>query len=253
MAADTLHLTANATRGLAEITRAVEKANQKEPIEVRLSGGAPPVKGEEIVVMVFGARKALACRRNVGGKTLKLRELGLWMESADRAIQELASAPASEAPQLTSSEAALLDEAGLTEGDRTRPGAFERSRIDFDLFLQRESLTLEQAAKALGVSTARLRQRLSPDKRTLYGVKDGRAWRIPKFQFDRKGKQVRGIGKVFPHIRPDAHPLSVRAWFTIPHQDLVVGGDDDGRPVPPVEWLSSGRPVVTVAELAKEI
>ena len=252
MAANTLQLTANATRGLAEIRRAVEKADQKEPIEMRLSGSALPVKKDEIVVMVFGAREALVCRRKVGGKTLKLRELGLWMESADRAIQELASAGASEAPQLTSSEAALLDEVGLTEGDRTRPGAFERSRIDFDLLLQRESLTLEQAAKALGVSTARLRQRLSPNKRTLYGVKDGRAWRIPKFQFDRKGKQVRGIGKVLPHIRPDAHPLSVRAWFTMPHQDLIVG-DDDGQPVPPVEWLSSGRPVETVAELAEEI
>ncbi len=255
MPADTVQLTANALRGLAEIGRAVGKADRKQPLEVRLSKNAAVVKSDEIVVVVFGAKEALVCRRKVQGRTPRLRELGLWMESAERAIQALASAQAGEAPQLTSGEAALLDEAGLDEGDRTRPGAFERSRIHFDLLLQRESLTLEQAAKALGVSTARLRQRLSPGQRTLYGVKDGRAWRIPKFQFEKRGKQVRGIGKVLPQIRPDAHPLSVRAWFTTPHQDLVVGehGGDDEQPVTPIEWLSSGRPIEAVAQLANEI
>jgi hypothetical protein len=250
MAADTLYLTVGATRGLAEIGRAVEKADRKEPIEVRLSENATFVDENEIVVMVFSRQQALACRRTVPAGTLKLRELGLWMESAERAIHELSSASSTDAPQLTANEVALLDEAGLTEGIRTRPGAFERSRIDFDLLLQRESWTLERAAKALGVSPARLRQRLSPSKRTLYGIKDGRAWRIPKFQFV-GGKQVRGLGKVLPHVRPDAHPLSVRAWFMAPHQDLVVGNDE--RPVPPIEWLSSGRPVEAVAALAEEI
>lgn len=87
--------------------------------------------------------------------------------------------------------------------------------------------------------------------RTLYGVKERYSWRIPKFQFASACTLVGGIAAVIPHVRRDAHPIAVRDWFTTPHQDLVVG-DDDKR-VTPRAWLSSGRPVDIVAELAKEI
>ena len=118
----------------------------------------------------------------------------------------------------------MLDEAGFADAPRNADagGALERSRIELELLL-RESLTLEEAARALAVSSGRLRQRLGPTERTLYGIKEGRAWRIPKFQFASKGKLVRGIDRVLPRIRPDAHPLAVAAWFSTPHQDLVIG------------------------------
>ena len=100
------------------------------------------------------------------------------------------------------------------------------------------------------MNPSRLRQRLG--QRTLYGIKEGRSWRLPKFQFDAKHKKVvRGIEKVFPRIRSDAHALEVATWFSVPHQDLVAG-DDDER-VTPLAWLSSGGSPETVAELAEEI
>ena len=115
-------------------------------------------------------------------------------------------------------------------------------------------MTLNEAAKVLGVSTGRLRQRLL--KRTLYGMKERSAWRLPRFQFDpnKKGKLVRGIEYVLPHIRPDAHPLAIEKWFSTPHPDLVVAvmGDDEEH-VTPLAWLSAGKAPEEVAELAKEI
>jgi hypothetical protein len=151
---------------------------------------------------------------------------------------------------LTATEAEVLDEAELREPRGDAPGAYERSRINYDILLARESWSLAQAAKLLRVNPSRLRQRLSSANRTLYGIKDGRAWRIPKFQFSR-GKLVRGIGEVLPRIRADAHPLAVRNWFTTPHQDLVVGAS--GRRITPLEWLSSGRSPADLAALAEEI
>jgi hypothetical protein len=114
-----------------------------------------------------------------------------------------------------------------------------------------ESLSLDAAARTLAVSTGRLRQRLAPGERTLYGIKEGRAWKIPRFQFASKGRLVRGIDQVLPRIRPDAHPLAVAAWFSTPHQDLVVGEDDER--VTPRGWLLAGRDPGAVAELAEEI
>ena len=143
----------------------------------------------------------------------------------------------------------MLEDAGLSEGSMDVPSALERSRIELEV-LVRNSLTMAEAAKALRVSTSRLRQRLSSKRPTMYGIKEGRGWRIPRFQFESRGKLVRGIDAVMPHVRRNAHPVVVRDWFTTPHQDLVVGDDEC---VTPRAWLSSGRSANAVAELANEI
>ena len=62
---------------------------------------------------------------------------------------------------------------------------------------------------------------------------------------------MRGIEAVIPHVRHDAYPLTVTDWFTTPHQDLVIGSNE--QRVAPSAWLSSGRPVGIVATLAEEI
>ena len=244
-----VQLTEAAMRELVEIGQAAEKAGTREAVEVRVPKGISVAGENEIVVMVFSRGEGLAYARQVPKGAPKTRDIILWMASAQQAIHELAN-QSENAPPLTTAESMLLEKVGLVEADPKRPGAFERSRIAFDIFLQRESWTLERAASVLEVTTSRLRQRLSSKNRTLYGIKDGRAWRIPKFQFVKR-KLVRGIEDVLPHVRPDAHPLAVRTWFTTPHQDLVVGEDE--RPITPIDWLSSGRPSDGVAALAEEI
>ena len=42
---------------------------------------------------------------------------------------------------------------------------------------------------------------------------EGRGWRIPRFQFQRRGQLVRNIDKVGPHIRADARPLAARTRY----------------------------------------
>jgi hypothetical protein len=222
---------------------------QAEPVQVELTKGAPPVDGpDEVLVLVLGPNGGVATRKSLPTKNIDVNQLKLLLLGAEAAVDELAIEAATPSPPLTSAEAALLDEAGLVEG-AAGPGVFERSVIAFQL-LVRQSLTLERAAKALGVSTSRLRQRLADH--TLYGIKEGGSWRIPTFQLDAKRKNlVRGIDKVLPCVKADAHPLAVVSWFTSPHQDLVVG--DDETPVTPLQWLSAGRSPDTVAELAAEI
>jgi hypothetical protein len=223
---------------------------QVEPVKVELPKGAALVDGpDDVLLLVLGPHGGFVSRRTVQGRPLNLRELGLRLAGAEVAVEGLAGERAVQSPPLTAAEAAVLDEGGLVEGDRDRPGAFEKSRIEFEL-LVKESFTLAKAAKILGVNPSRLRQRLA--ERTLYGFKEERSWRIPTFQFDAKRKKlVRGIDHVAPKIRADAHPLAVARWFTKQHQDLVVG--DDETPVTPLQWLSGGNSVDVVADLATEI
>jgi hypothetical protein len=248
MATGTVRLEEEARRALRSAFGKVRA--QAEPVQVELPKGGTPVDGpDEVLVLVLGPHGGLVSRRTVQGRRLDLRELGLRLAGAEAAVDGLAKEPVVQSPSLTAAEAAMLDDAGLVEGSRDRPAAFEKSRIEFELLVN-ESFPLERAAKILGVNPSRLRQRLV--QRTLYGIKEGRSWRIPTFQFDAKGKKlVRGIEKVLPKIRPDAHPLAVATWFANPHQDLVVG--DEEKPVTPLQWLSGGSSIDVVAELANEI
>jgi hypothetical protein len=248
MATGTVRLEEEARRALRSAF--IHVRAQAKAVKVELPKGAAPVDGpDDVLVLVLGARGGFVSRRTVQGRPLDLRELELRLAGAEAAVEGLANEPAMRCPPLAAGESALLDEAGLVEGERERPGAFEKSRIEFELLVNK-SFTLEMAAKILGVNPSRLRQRLA--QRTLYGIKEGRSWRIPTFQFDAKRKKlVRGIEKVLPKIRADAHPLAVATWFTNPHQDLVVG--DEEKSVTPLQWLSVGDSPETVASLATEI
>ncbi len=204
-----------------------------------------------MLVMVFSGDEGVASRTTVRGREVDLEELLRHLAGVEAAVATVEAEPRSaSAPQLTQGEAAMLDTAGLREEDTGAASALDRSRIELELLMRSGSLSLEEAAKVLGVGTSRLRQRLSTSVRSIYGVKEGRSWRIPRFQIAR-GKLVRGFDQVVPHVRPDAHPLAVKGWFTTPHQDLVVG--DDERRVTPLAWLAAGHSPDDVAKLAEEI
>lgn len=250
MTSASLKLSAGGRRGLIELGRAAHKMlHGRQAIEVPAMGVVEA--DDEVLVVVVTQQGALVKSSKVHGRALDPRELRLQLAGAEAAVDEVArTRPAAAGPQLSSAEAEMLDEAGLVEGPTGVPSVLERSRIELEVLI-RNSLTIEEAAKALRVSTSRIRQRLSSKHPTLYGIKEGRGWRIPRFQFVSKGKLVRGIEAVMPHVRRDAHPVVVRDWFTTPHQDLVVGGNDEC--VTPKAWLSAGRSAGVVAELAAEI
>jgi hypothetical protein len=147
---------------------------------------------------------------------------------------------------LSRSDIALLEQGGFELEplplDGTHP--LIRSAAAYAALVA-SSLSVSQAATRLRVEDSRIRQRLGA--RTLYGIKVGSAWRLPRFQFTALGT-VPGIERVLPRLDPVLHPLSVLGWFTTPNVDLVHG--DEEEPVSPLNWLLAGLPAEPVAELA---
>ena len=252
MPAGTAQLNEDLRRALGKLERMLLKmAEHGAPAWAELLHGLPGMGGDEVFVVVMGPFGAVVSRTRAMGLKTSLRDLKLRLAGAEAAVLG-ASEPilASRSAQLAGSEASLLEDLGFLEQDPNEVGANERTRIDYELLLM-DSLTLEQAGELLHLSTGRLRQRLGPGERTIFGFKDGRSWRIPRFQMDRRGRFVRGLDQVSPHLRPDAHPLAVARWFSSPHQDLVVGRAE--VPVSPLAWLSAGRDPGAVAELIQEV
>ena len=112
--------------------------------------------------------------------------------------------------------------------------------------LRTSSLSVEEAARRLGVNASRIRQRLA--NRSLYGLKDGNTWLLPAFQFYADGV-VPGWEVVVKRLPADISALAVGRWFSTPNPDLTTR-DDDERPRTPLEWLLGGNPPEAAAELA---
>ncbi len=109
-------------------------------------------------------------------------------------------------------------------------------------------LTTRQAAALLKVNESRIRQRLTSRPPTLYGLRVGREWRIPEFQFAH-GRLVPGFAEIAAALRPGLHPVAVFNWFCNPNPDLATPEDEEGR-LSPRDWLSLGLSSDPVAALA---
>jgi hypothetical protein len=104
------------------------------------------------------------------------------------------------------------------------------------------------AAKRLGVSTSRIRQRL--DSGSLYAV-DGPAGRVcPQFQFVDDGT-LSGLETVLGVMNKDAHPVVVQRFFLTVSPDLE--SDTLGCALSPRDWLLTGHSPEPVKLLALEL
>jgi hypothetical protein len=120
------------------------------------------------------------------------------------------------------------------------------------------ALTIKAVAAALGRNESRVRQRLL--ERSLYGIRRGRNWLLPRFQFqveDRQGTPavkavVPGIERVLPVLGPELHPVTVWRWFTAPSTELVDDAAPD-KPISPRDWLLAGRDPKPVKDLARDL
>lgn len=117
--------------------------------------------------------------------------------------------------------------------------------------LLKSSLPTTAAAERLGVDPSRIRQRLTSQPPTLYGIRLESGWVIPELQFD-GSKLIPGIAEVVASLDPELHPVAVYRWFTSPNPDLSVDGEED-RILSPRDWLRFGLPIQTVAELAADL
>jgi hypothetical protein len=110
------------------------------------------------------------------------------------------------------------------------------------------SRSVSDVAALLGVEPSRIRQRLG--ERSLYGVKQGRGWRLPAFQLTHDGL-VPNVGSVLLSLPADLHPIAVQRWFTSPCVDLL--DPQSAQPIAPRQWLCCGYEPTPVVELARAL
>lgn len=151
---------------------------------------------------------------------------------------------------LTEPEEGVLRRGGIAADDfaPVRPGLRDAAALYEELLAT--SLTVDEVATRLRVDASRVRQRLAA--RSLYGVRVGPAWRLPRFQFRASGGVVPGLEKILARLPDDLSPVAVQRWLTTPNVDLTAR-DDDERPLTPLEWLQTGHSPEVAAELAAEL
>lgn len=152
---------------------------------------------------------------------------------------------------LTEAEAEALEQGGFVLDGRSGGKDPLAQTVAEYAALLKSSLSTTEAAKRLGVDPSRIRQRLTSEPPTLYGIRIGSSWYVPEFQFE-DGELVRGIGEVVSHLDPELHPVAVLRWFTSPNPDLPMD-EPNARNLSPRDWLRLGLPVPPVVELASNL
>ncbi|HEX9943904.1 MAG TPA: hypothetical protein VGG03_17970 [Thermoanaerobaculia bacterium] len=153
---------------------------------------------------------------------------------------------------LTEAEAEALEQGGfvLDAEDSGTQDPLAQTVAEYAALLK-SSLSTADAAKRLGVDSSRIRQRLTSEPPSLYGIRIGNGWYVPEFQFD-GDRLIGGIGEVVARLDPELHPMSVFRWFTTSNPDLSTD-ELRGRNLSPRDWLRLGLPVQPVAELASNL
>jgi hypothetical protein len=244
-----------AVRGVTALSEALEssrvphKRAKKAAVRVvslpltgaRRKGG--PGESRVLVVMLESGRAKLM---DVGSAPAHVQaKLFRQLES-----QLSANTPADFAP-LTSAEEDVLREGGLDLSERS-PDAQDpiaQGQAEYRRLIS-TALSVVEAAKRLRVNESRIRQRLNENPPTLYGVRVGRVWKLPRFQFTKVGV-VPDFARVLARVPRDIHPLSFETWFTTKNPDLL--SEDGQRELSPLDWLVLGNAPSEVAELASDL
>lgn len=184
--------------------------------------------------------------------TLKERIAALSSEFAmRRAFREAFASVSATLPEgftdLTQVEREVLASGGLPVDATIDPRPIAQRTAQYDAILA-SSLTTARAARKLGVNASRVRQRLLARPAGLYGLRKGNSWRLPRFQFGRKGL-VPNIERVIVKLDPALDPVAVVGWFNRSNTDLE---QDDGH-CSPLDWLAQGKSWEMVATLAEDL
>lgn len=147
--------------------------------------------------------------------------------------------------QLSDHEAALYDAAGFTE-DPLAPAAAAAEREQRMRELTATARTVEEAARLLGVSTSRIRQRAGAG--SVWAIKVGNKLLLPAVQFT-GAAMVPNLDRILTALPDGLHPLAFERSLTDPRVDLTL----DGRPASVIDWLTSGGDVETALEVITQI
>lgn len=146
---------------------------------------------------------------------------------------------------LTDAQTAALHRGGLdpTPKDHGAGDPYTAGQLTYASIVA-TALPVRETAQRLGVSDARIRQRL--EERSLYGLKHGGTWRVPLFQFADDHTLIPGVDRVMRVLDPATNPVRVYRWFTMPTADLTI----EGEQMSPRDWLLCGGSPDTVARIA---
>lgn len=199
-----------------------------------------------ITIVVAGGRHALVGRLDVAGE-LALGALGLRLAALESLIREMAPHGRTE-PKAKHHK--LLSDVGFDVTGRPPRDPEIIGALELALLLD-ASLSVEEAARLLGVNGSRVRQRLLATPPSLYGIKDGGCWRLPRFQFVGKAT-LPGFADVLARLDPTLGPIAFARWLVAPNADLVADEESD-EPVSPLDWLRHAHAPASVAALAADL
>jgi hypothetical protein len=152
---------------------------------------------------------------------------------------------------LTKAEAEALERGGFVlDPDSSTEDPLAETAAEYAALLK-SSLSTSEAANRLGVDPSRIRQRLTSDPPTLYGIRIETSWYIPEFQFD-GNELIHGIGEIIAHLDPELHPVAIFRWFTTPNPDLSTD-KPRARSRSPRDWLRLGLAIQPVVALASNL
>lgn len=150
--------------------------------------------------------------------------------------------------ELTAEEERILDEAGLNMSPfpEDAPDPLEEGRRRFRELVTSGSFSVAEVAYNLKRPQTTISSWI--DDRRLFAIWDGEKWRIPKFQFQKVGRElISGIEEVNMRIPCDMHPVGVERWYRLGEAD--INGDDQS--VSPLEWLQSRQDLHTLLQTAE--
>ncbi|SEM03264.1 helix-turn-helix domain-containing protein [Rhodococcus maanshanensis] len=148
-------------------------------------------------------------------------------------------------PELSDHDAGVLASAGFVEDPIAATGA----RVEGIARMQdlvHNCLSVAEAADRLGVTAARIRQRLSDG--TLWAFGEGRSRLLPPAQFTASGA-VPHLERIAPLLAKSLHPLTVQALLTEPQPSLLI----EGQPVSIVAWLTGCAGTAADIEQAADV
>ena len=150
--------------------------------------------------------------------------------------------------ELTASELALLEKAGVDIAEHPkRDDPMMTYAAEFGAILA-TSLSPTEAAKRLGgVTAVRVRQMIRGG--ALYAIQVEGRWKIPVFQFGRKGL-VPNITEVNVVVPRTLDAVSVLRWYTTPDPELETPAGDV---LSPLGWLKAGMEAAPVAAMAHDL
>jgi len=202
------------------------------------------------------AQATLQAELQSHGISASADELAGFVADAIASMEAGALVPA--ASELPESELEVLRAGGFDTSAGARPAddPVGQAAAAYSALLA-TAFTIKQVAQALHRNESRIRQRLL--QRTIYGVRHGRGWLLPRFQFQVEARggghvvtgMVPGIEQLFPLLDPELHPVSVWRWFSSPNSELL--DEHSGLALSPRDWLLAGHEAAPVINLARDL